>query len=125
VCQVRFRWLFWPFVITSDSVNLIELMVAMFLNTSLACTALPAELHNVGGQDFLVTRWLCTDAKGASHLWRQWQRECRFEHATVWGRPYFLEDQASQVALYVNRFGEVQGGPGARIQEAYVPLCGS
>jgi hypothetical protein len=29
------------------------------------------------------------------------------------------------VAYYVNRFGEVQGGPGAQIHDAYVPLCGS
>jgi hypothetical protein len=31
----------------------------------------------------------------------------------------------SQFAFYLNRFGELQGGAGAMVEEAYVPVCGS
>lgn len=105
--------------------DLIAIMAALFLNASLSCSALPAEVQRIGGMDFLVQSWSCQDMRGKIHIWRTWQRECKFEKATAWGRPYFLEDQTSHMAFYLNRFGELQGGLGAQITEAYLPLCGS
>jgi hypothetical protein len=55
-----------------------------------------------------------------------WQHECIGQNGERWfGRPYFMRDEVSTMAWYVNRFGELQGGLGADISEAYLPLCGS
>lgn len=106
--------------------DLIALMAASFLNLAVGCDALKADVLRISGQDFLVQAWSCPDKHGAPHHWRTWQRECRASNgATFWGRPYFLEDQNSGIAYYNNRFGELQGGLGAAIEQAYLPLCGS
>ncbi len=87
---------------------------------------MPADMMRVGGQDYLVSSWLCTDKHGVSHVWRTWQRECVAQNkSTFYGRPFVLEDQTSRLVIYTNQFGEIQGGIGADIQQAYLPLCGT
>lgn len=106
--------------------DLITIMAALFLNLSTGCDALKADVMRVGGQDFLVQSWSCTDKHKVIHVWRTWQRECVAENKErYWNRPYYLEDQESHFAVYSNRFGELQGGFGAQIWDAYLPLCGS
>ena len=106
--------------------DLITIMAALFLNLSTGCDALKADVMRVQGQDFLVQSWSCTDKHKVIHVWRTWQRECVAEnHSKYWGRAYFLEDQESHMSFYNNRFAELQGGYGADITEAYLPLCGS
>jgi hypothetical protein len=106
--------------------DLITIMAALFLNLSMGCDAMPAEAQRVNGQDYLVQSWACRDKHHELHVWRTWQRECVAQNgATFWGRPYFLEDPLNHMAFYINRFGELQGGFGASIENAYVSLCGS
>lgn len=106
--------------------DLIALIVTSFLNLSMGCDALKADVMRVGSESYLVESWSCPDKHGKPHHWRTWQRECITNNgAKFWGRPYFLEDQNSGMAFYTNRFGEVQGGFGASIEQAYVGLCGS
>ncbi len=106
--------------------DLIALLVASFLNLSTGCDAMRAEVMHVGSQDYLLQSWSCPDKHGKGHQWRTWQRECVANNGeTFWGRPHFLEDRNTGLAYYVNRFGELQGGMGAAIESAYVPLCGS
>lgn len=106
--------------------DLISIMAALLINLSTGCDALKADVQRVGGQDYLIQSWVCHDKRDQAHLWRTWQRECHANNGTAfWGRPYFLEDTTSHFAMYVNRFGELQGGFGAAIENAYVGLCGS
>mgnify|MGYP003453681492 CR=1 FL=1 len=106
--------------------DLIAIFAAMFLNLSTGCDALKAEVMRVGGQDYLIQSWRCEDKAGQIHLWRTWQRECVASNGQrFYGRPYFLEDTTSHLGIYHNRFGEIQGGFGAAIENAYVGLCGS
>ena len=106
--------------------DLISIMAALFLNLSTGCDALKADVMRVGGQDYLVQAWTCADKANQVHLWRTWQRQCVANNGQqFWGRPYFLEDTSSHFAIYHNRFGEIQGGFGAAIENAYVGLCGS
>lgn len=106
--------------------DLIAIFAALFLNLSTGCDALKAEVQRIGGQDYLIQSWTCADKANQVHLWRTWQRQCVANNGQqFWGRPYFLEDTTSQFAVYHNRFGEIQGGFGAAIENAYVGLCGS
>jgi len=106
--------------------DLIAIMAALFLNLSTGCDALKADVMRVGGQDYLVQAWTCADKKGQVHLWRTWQRECVANNGQqFWGKAYFLEDTTTHLGIYHNRFGEIQGGFGASIEQAYVGLCGS
>lgn len=106
--------------------DLIAIMAALFLNLSTGCDALKADVMRAGGQDYLIQSWTCSDKKGSVHLWRTWQRQCVANNGQqFWGRPYFLEDITNHFAIYHNRFGEIQGGFGAAIENAYVGLCGS
>lgn len=106
--------------------DLIDIIAGLFLNLSIGCNALPAEVQRVHGQDFLVKAWACQDKREQVHVWRTWQRECVANNGnTFWGRAYFIEDQSSQMAFYTNRFGELQGGFGAAIENAYLGPCGS
>jgi len=107
-------------------VDLLTIMAALFLNMSTGCDALKADVMRVGGQDYLVQSWRCEDKAGKVHLWRTWQRECVANNGqSFYGRPYFLEDTVSRAAFYMNQFGELQGGLGAIIENAYVGPCGS
>jgi len=106
--------------------DVIAIIAATLINVATGCDALPATVMRVGGQEFMVMAWTCPDRNGKAHVWRTWQRECSANSgAHFWGRPYFLEDTVDQLAFYVNQFGETQGGFGATIEQAYVPLCGS
>jgi hypothetical protein len=106
--------------------DLIAIMAALFLNLSTGCDALKADVMRAGGQDYLIQSWTCADKKGQVHLWRTWQRECVANNGQqFWGRAYFLEDTTTHLGIYHNRFGEIQGGFGASIEQAYVGLCGS
>ena len=106
--------------------DMISMMAGSFLNLMVGCDAQPVIVMRVRAQDYQIQSWVCTDKHEAKHLWRTWQLECTAQNgATFWSRPYFLEEQGEDVAYYVNRFGEVQGGRGASIEQAYVPLCGS
>lgn len=106
--------------------DLIAILSALFLNLSTGCDALKADVMRAGGQDYLIQSWTCSDKKGSVHLWRTWQRECVANNGQrYFGRPYFLEDTTNHFAIYHNRFGEIQGGFGASIEQAYVGLCGS
>jgi hypothetical protein len=106
--------------------DLIAIMAALFLNLSTGCDALKADVMRAGGQDYLIQSWTCADKKGSVHLWRTWQRECVANNGQrYFGRAYFLEDTTTHLGIYHNRFGEIQGGFGASIEQAYVGLCGS
>lgn len=106
--------------------DLIAIIAALFLNGASGCDAMKASVQRINGHDFMIQSWACQDKKEIIHIWRTWQRECIAQNgAHFWGRPYFLEDQTNQMAFYANRFGELQGGYGAMIDDAYVPLCGS
>lgn len=106
--------------------DVIAIIAALLLNASTGCDALRAEVMQVGHHDYLVQSWSCPDKSGVVHIWRTWQRECVSNNqAHFWGRAAFLEDQRTQLGLYVNRFGELQGGYGASIEQAYIPVCGS
>jgi hypothetical protein len=106
--------------------DLIQHLVALFINLSIGCNALPAEAVTLNGQAFQIQSWSCVDKHHELHVWRTWQRECTAQNgATFWGRPYALEDPLNYFTWYVTQFGELGGGQGATIEQAYVPLCGS
>jgi hypothetical protein len=101
--------------------DLIGVMLTMFLNFSDPCHALPSKEVRVGNQDYLVLEYAC-----GVHQWQIWERQCLSQSGNkYWGRPYFMQELHSHWAFYVNRFGELQGGLGAVITEAYLPACGS
>jgi hypothetical protein len=97
----------------------ISLVMALFLNLNEPCTALPAEESMIGGQDYRILRYDC----GAKRF-RIAQRLCR-EGRGFWGRPFLLQEEASQQGLYVNRFGEVMAGWHVAFDDVYFPACGS
>ena len=106
--------------------DLIAIIAAVFLNLSTGCDAMKAEVQRINGQDFLIQSWACRDKHDELHLWRTWQRECVSQNQSkFWGRPYFMDDPLSRMGFYMNRFGEIQGGFGAAIENAYVGPCGS
>ena len=106
--------------------DLIAIMASMFLNLASGCDAMPVESQRLGGQEYRIQSWSCVDKHHELHVWRTWQRECHGQNGTTyWGRPAMLEDPLNSFTIYLNRFGEVQGGYGATIEQAYLPLCGS
>lgn len=106
--------------------DLIAILAALLLNASTGCDALKADVMRIGSQDYLIQSWACADKSGKVHIWRTWQRECVANNDThYWGRAAFLEDQHSKLGVYINKFGEIQGGYGAEIENAYLPPCGS
>jgi hypothetical protein len=96
-------------------------MVASFLNLSEPCHAHKVVEQRISGENYRILQYSC-----GPHIWRVWQHECIGENGAHWfGRPYYMRDEVTGMAYYVNRFGELQGGMGADISEAYLPLCGS
>ncbi len=95
-----------------------------WLNILLTCAALSADAQRVGGEEYLLQNWVCQTSQGAVHVvaWRRW---CDTNGHKYMGRAFFLEYKELQEAEYINRFGEVQRGPGAQVSEAYQPPCGS
>ena len=100
----------------------LSLILSLFLSGSAACSADPAMEQRVGNANYLVLSYHC-----GTQQWRAWHRWCTVESSGVQyiGRPFYLVDQQSQVALYLSRFGEVQIGIGAELEDSYVPLCNS
>lgn len=98
----------------------LSFILSLFLSGSAACSAEPAMEQRVGLETYLVLSYQC----GTQH-WRAWHQWCTVESSGVRyiGRPFYLVEQQSQIALYVSRFGEVQIGQGAALDDAYVPLC--
>lgn len=100
----------------------LSLILALFLSGSVACSAEPAMEQRVGHTNYLVLSYHC----GTQH-WRAWHQWCTVESSGVRyiGRPFYLVDQQSHIAFYLSRFGEVQIGQGAALEDAYIPLCNS
>jgi hypothetical protein len=96
--------------------NLLDLMFAMFL-TAAPCQARPIS----ESAEYRISHVDC----GEQH-WDLWQHICVApRNEDNWFGPvYYMVEERSQTAFYVNRFAEIQGGKGAQITEAYVPRCG-
>lgn len=104
--------------------NTIEFL-AMFINVLVSCTALPMDATRIGGQEFMVQNWVCQVDKGPIKV-RAWRRMCETNGNTYMGRQFFIEFRdLDQTALYLDQFGEILMGQGARLEEAYLPSCGS
>lgn len=96
----------------------IALLMTLFLNLNEPCTALPADLQRLNGQDYQVLHYDC----GAKRF-KIWSQKC--QPGDYWGRPFFLEEENSQTGLYMNRFAEIHAGFHVSLAETYVPRCGS
>lgn len=97
--------------------NPIEILITFFLLKDPACYAWPAEAARLGQQEYQILSWSCNE-----HSWKAWQQKCPQGY---YGRLFYLQEQKTQLAIYLNRFGEVQIGYGAQLEDMYVPLCGS
>jgi hypothetical protein len=100
----------------------LSLVLSLFLTGSPFCSAEPALETVLGRQSYLVLSYGC-----GAQQWRAWHRWCVIESsgATYLGRPFYLVETHSQVALYLSRFGEVSVGVGAQLSDAYTPSCNS
>lgn len=96
-----------------------------FVNMLTNCSAEKMDTIRLGGQDYQRQAWTCKVDQGpiTVRAWRVW---CETNGHKYMGRPFFLEfRELGEWAYYGNRFGEIQGGPGAMLENAYVPPCGS
>lgn len=96
----------------------ISAMVGLFLNLSVACNALPAMVTRLQGEDFQVLQFEC----GAKSF-RVWSRRC--VEGGYWTRPFLLEETTSGQGFYFDRFAEVHSGWHVRLEDTYVPRCGT
>jgi len=103
--------------------NNLELL-AYLINLMVSCTVLPMSEQKVGVELYQVQHWSCQTTQGPMAV-RSWRRPCDTGHTHYWGRMVFLEFEELQTAVYMNRYGEVQIGQGARLEEAYQTACGS
>lgn len=105
--------------------NIIE-QLAHTINILIACTALASTEQTYSGKTYLIQQWQCTTSSGALHV-RGWRGYCETDNKqhAYWGRMFFLEFEEEHNAFYANRFGEMGGGQGANVTEAYVPPCGT
>lgn len=104
--------------------NVLEFLV-VFVNVLGSCSALPMTEQRIGKSDYQVQAWACQSAKG-SVLVQAWKRPCEVNGYHYWGRTFYVKFEGlDEEAWYLNQFGEVQGGPGAYIGDAYQPSCGS
>ena len=104
--------------------NNLEFML-YFLNMLIACSALPVEERQIDGLNYRVQGWECRVDQGPVFV-RAWSRPCQGGQYTYWGRTFYVKFEGlGEEAWYINRFGEVQGGPGAQLGDAYQPPCGS
>lgn len=105
----------------------IQLMLVLFLgfgaaNSSEGCQALPAEVQNIGKQDFQILNFQC----GPKHfkVWHYWCAEGQ----GYWSRPFLLEEiNVSHAGFYLNRFGEIHGSSYVEplsLRDIYLPKCG-
>lgn len=99
--------------------------IAYLINILVACSAMPMEEQRIGGTTYQVQTWVCRVDQGPVTV-KAWRRPCETGHTTYWGRLFYIKFQElGEMAYYVNRFGEIQGGPGAQLTDAYQPTCGS
>lgn len=98
--------------------------LAYFINILMACTALPMTEQRIGAETYQVGHYVCQTSQGPMTV-RTWRRPCDTGHAKYWGRQVFLEIDELHTELYVNKFGEVMIGQGARLEDAYQTACGS
>lgn len=106
--------------------DLLGLISGAFLNLAIGCSAMPAEVQRIGHQDFMIQAWACEDRHGTLSVWRTWSRQCLAQNGyKFWSHPVFIEETGTRLGIYINQFGEIQGGYGAAIENAYLPRCGS
>lgn len=96
----------------------LSLMMLLFLTLSEPCNAMPAEETRLQGEDFQVLRFEC----GAKSF-KVWSRRC--VEGGYWSRPFLLEETNSGQGFYFDRFADVHSGWHVRLEETYVPRCGS
>ncbi len=68
----------------------IQLLMAMFLNLSEPCNALPTLTEAIGGHDFQVLRYTCGGKE--FKIWSAWCPDGR----GFWSRPFMLTEENSQ-----------------------------
>lgn len=104
--------------------NVLEFLV-LFVNMLGACSAQPMTEQRIGGQTYQIQAWTCQVDKGPVVV-KAWRRPCLTQGYQYWGRTFYVKFEGlNEEAWYLNQFGEVQGGPGAWVGDAYQPSCGS
>ena len=98
--------------------NAIELMMALFLNASIMCHALPADVQQIGGRDYQILSFACGE-----YLFQIWQRRC--EPGNYWTRPFLLKELSTDRGFYLNQFAELYSGEHVSLDEVYVQPCGT
>jgi hypothetical protein len=106
----------------------IQVMMALFLNAMLACSAHPIEDrtldHKPNPIQYQVMVYDCGDRQ-----FEVWARACVNDdtHVRYQARPFLLAETHSHVGFYVNQFGEVLASAtgGLLVNQVYVPLCGT
>ena len=105
--------------------NSLELIIAMLINSSMACTALPAMEMKVSGKVYQVQEWVCMTQEGPRKL-SAWRRECGKGEGRHWGHTSFLEAAGGlQWGIAADQFGGFRAGVGVTKEEAYEVVCGS
>ena len=97
--------------------NLLSLIMALLLNQSEPCNALPAEARQLSGSDYQVLVYQC-----GARQFRLWQYQCT---PGRWSQPFYMEETYSRQAVWMNQFGELEGGSHATVNEIDVPFCGT
>lgn len=100
--------------------------LAYFVNILVACSAMPIMEQDIQGHTYRVQTWVCRVDKGPVVV-KAWQQACKSNNGyTYWGRTFYIKfEDLGEMAFYGNRFGEVQGGQGAQLGDAYQAPCGS
>ena len=78
----------------------ISLVIALFLNLSQVCDAMPAAETRLNEHTYRVLIWNCDHGK----VFHAWEQRCPDGSYSL---PFYLEETTSSRGLYVNRFGEV------------------
>jgi hypothetical protein len=118
----------------------IQLMLGLFLNAMLACSALPAEDRDLP----TVASPLYAQHRTASlpkTVYQVLPYQCGDKHFEVWSRScqevqsseryftrsFLLVERRENVGFYLNQFGELHASTTGTLQlnDLYVPQCGS
>ena len=110
--------------IISRGINKMDSIQALvlFVNSLMACHAMPMSETRLAGQDYQIREWTCSVDKGPV-LVKAWSNWCEGNGGKYLGRVFYL--QIGDYAFYRNRFAEVQSGYGASVMDAYQSPCGS
>lgn len=103
--------------------NAIEL-VLVFVN--MLCHAQPAAEMKIGQQYYLVQEWHCQPAPSEQPIMvKAYSRRCEGGIGDYYGHRFYVEFDHPylKMAEYMNRFGGIDVGQGAQLEETYVPLC--